>query len=162
MPARDLHDRSPAAVATRRAYFARKAARSSAPRRTAAAAPPVRAARVARSFAGNPARHMSESPVSGALILWALILGLQLWRRGGLPDFQGVIAISAVTVGVVIFAAIAPEPVTLALVLVLIIAAARSASAIGELVGGVTGGFQRALATTGAGFGGGGGGGGSW
>jgi len=151
-----------AGLRTGREESRRARASASAPRRIAAAIPPIRAARAARSFAGNPARHTRQSPVSGALILWALILGLQLWRRGGLPDFQGVVAISAVTVGVVVFAAIAPEPVTLALILVLVIAAANSATAIRELVVGVTGGFQRALATTGAGFGGGGGGGGSW
>lgn len=89
---------------------------------------------------------MNQSPVSGALILWALILAVHFWRLGHLPDTQGVIAISLVTVGVIVIAAVAPEPVTLALVLVLIIAVARNAYALSSAVKGVTTGFGRAIA----------------
>ncbi len=89
---------------------------------------------------------MNDSPVSGALILWALILAVHFWRLGHLPDVNGVVAISLVTVGVVIVAAIAPEPVTLALVLVLIIAVARNAYALSSALQGVTGRFGRAIA----------------
>ena len=89
---------------------------------------------------------MKTSPVSGALILWALILAVHFWRLGHLPDVQGVVAISLVTVGVVVFAAVAPEPATLALILVLIIATARNAYALSSAVKGVTSGFGRAIA----------------
>lgn len=127
--------------------------------RAAARAPkaPRRAGRAVGSFARNPARHLNEQPVTGALLLWALILALQLWRRGSLPDAQGVLAITAVTAGVVIVAAIAPEPVTLALVLVLIIAAARSADAIRGLLERVTGSFAQAVGPPPAAYAGGGG-----
>lgn len=130
----DLFDRTPAAIAARRAYWSRR--RSPAPA----------AGRAVSGFARNPARHLNESPVSGALILWSLILVVHFWRLGHLPDVEGVVAISLVTVGVVIVAAVAPEPVTLALVLVLVIAVARNAYVLRSAVQGVTSRFGRAVA----------------
>lgn len=140
MGSRNLHDSSKAAVAERRAFWARRS--TPAARTAAAASEPLRRGRPGNAaashvvrYARNPVKYTRQNSIGGALITFVALVLLASLRRGRWPNQGEWLTLAGGTLVVVVLASVAPDLVTGVLLVVLLIFVLSNTSLFLKLLG---------------------------